>query len=198
MGKTIFILIVMAVLPVSRSWGALITLDFEAVNFINFTELHGGEDPDIEAPDEVVSGTFQWEAESSNSTVGDFVSVSLTIDGFEYDINDLTREVFDEAKPLLEFVGVIGAGETVHEDMVSENDFAIVWRREDVSPISFTYQIGITQPDFSNFWRSNTFTRFSITEAPIPEPGSLVLLSLGILGLYYCCPTSVGRGYYRI
>jgi hypothetical protein len=142
-----------------------ITVSFTATGFTPLS----GTDP---APTDPVTGTIVYDAASTTSTINSFISVDLTIGGHTYSVGELVSGTFI----VKQFIG--GAPFGFLGVQAGTDDLALGW---DQAGLGNPILIYATAAVPGSTWSAGSFTQFSITAAPVPEPGSLLLLGAGLL-----------------
>ena len=156
-----------------------VTTSFTAVGF-----APGG------APTDPVSGIITWEAASVTAPIESLTSVSLTIGGHAYVLEEL-----GSLSPFFGTTDVIGGAVSgLFSAMAGTDDFWLMFDRASAMPRQFLYVSAGAGSDFSTM----TFASFSITEGTVaardfaaesfaantvPEPSTLALFATGLAGL---------------
>lgn len=165
--RKILAIILFLVLPVGMVQAVPVNLSFTAIF-------------DAGAPESSVSGSIVYEAASLGATIDSLTSISLTIDGYVYDLGEVGY-----TSPWGGDLDIIGGTTSGINGMTAgTNDFWLVFNRNTETGIQFSYTT-----ESSSSLHSFTFESFSMTStSQVPEPGVLALLSLGLL---------IGFGYSR-
>src|SRR5262245_29983295 len=144
------------------------------------------------APTDPVSGVITWEAASLTAPIDSLTSVSLTIAGHVYGLDELA---FDSS-PDYSMVMIGGRTGGVWTAYVGTDDFWLMFDRVSATPRHFLYMSAADpRSDFSTM----AFDSFSISEGPLPrravvesfdtntapEPSTLVLFAAGLAGLAF-------------
>jgi hypothetical protein len=156
--------LLLALVALTPARATPVTLAFSATAFSDLTD---GTVP----PDATVSGSVVYDAASPNSTIDSLISIDLTIAGHVYTLTD-TR------------FGNGAGGETVGGAIAGPSglqkgadDFILIWDKASLTPLLFEY----TAAGFSNsIWKASQVSPFTVT---VPEPLSLLLLGVGLIGL---------------
>lgn len=159
--------VLLAAIPLRTVHAITIQLEFVASHFEPNTS--GGS----AAPQETVSGSIQYEALSTTSTIDSINEIDLTIVdhtylvgdvGYVHRVNQPNQCIGDGAWNGFCNVGAIN------------NDFMLRWHQASLLPAFFAYSTGSGET-----WGTSTFDSFSITAIPIPP--TLLLFVSGLLGL---------------
>jgi hypothetical protein len=141
-----------------------IRLDFTAAGFDN--DLVSPFSP---APQDPVSGTFIWEADSINDPIQELTWVDLTIAGHTYTLGEL-----DFFSPTGQGTDVIGAG-YYRSIGAGTDDFLLQWYNDPLETVRFVY----SSIQFAEgIWETNTFSKFTFT---VPVVSTAWLLGLGLV-----------------
>ncbi len=156
-----------------------IQADFTASNF-SVAAACGAFGADVPAPQDPVSGTFTWEADSLTEAVDiQLLSVSLTIAGHSYALDEIGLTDLGGGGPIIG--GLVNSGPSV---MCTPgcvggvaDDFMLALQLATGTIQSFLYT-SLASP--SSMWDADTL---SISLTAVPEPSSLLLLGSGLAGL---------------
>jgi hypothetical protein len=129
-------------------------------------------------PTDPVTGTIVWEAAGIRDPIQSFDSISMTLDGHSYSVDEI-----GVPPPGYPITGGLIGGTTNQVYRVANytDDFWIRWNTNSLTPFDFTY----ASSRRSGIWYVSinsavNFTEFSITEVPEPSPD--LLFGLGFLG----------------
>lgn len=126
------------------------------------------------APDDPVSGTVFYDALSINAPIDSMTSISLTISGHSYALAEIG---FVNEVGGVTYVGGLVDGVTGSGNF--EDDFLLGWDTASLVPLIFLY----ATVGSSGIWIASQFSQFDVTASAASEPGALILLALGLLGL---------------
>lgn len=143
----------------------LISLDFTAAGF--------GTSNSNAAPQDPVSGTIVYEAAGLDATIDSLISIALTIDGYDFSLAEVGF-----LSPFGPRTWIGGTISSVNGVGNLSNDFAIAWETVSGRPSLFWY----ADSDLSGIWQISGFTEFQLRTVGVPEPTTLALFSLGLLG----------------
>lgn len=130
------------------------------------------------APLDPVSGYIVWTASDIHSQPLALVSIDLTIDGHSYSASELGS--YNVLPNWNGIGGVLGSANGV---TTQTDDFWISWDAASLMPLGFAYASSTR----SGIWvvhpvnNPGSFQSFQI--APIPEPSSMAMFIVGLLGL---------------
>jgi len=160
--KSIAVLIFVLMANSSTAVAIPITVSFTAIGFNNT------------APDDPVSGSIVYEAASTTSTIDSLISISLTIAGHVYTLGEIGFDTISGD-------GLLIGGLVTAIDDISHlsDDFILRWNRETLAPADFHYTVA----GVPGILLTVDFSSFSVTGGTIPEPGTVTLFGLGLLGL---------------
>ncbi|WNO08682.1 PEP-CTERM sorting domain-containing protein [Teredinibacter sp. KSP-S5-2] len=149
----------------------LISLSFIASSSYATAILFEAIDFDIDAPISGISGSMSYETDFY--TYFNLHSFDLTIKNKEYRLEDV--DVSFIIDPTLDAM-IGGDGNAWSIQAQGTDDFWFYFDPQTLHGFSFGYT---TLEDDGLWWTTN----ISIAEVTVPEPSSLILLSLGLLGL---------------
>ena len=164
--KGIYLALLAVLLSPMAANAVPITVTFEASGF---TDGSG----DTNAPVDPVSGMFVYEAADLLSAIDSIISVSLSVGSYTYTLADVS---------FYGFPNVGGINGVLNSTTVSSgtNDFFFTFFLDTELPQVFLYSSPSTP---SQNWRTFNFDNYSRTLASVPEPGTLALLGLGLVGM---------------
>jgi hypothetical protein len=135
------------------------------------------------APTDPVSGTIVWEADSPTAPIRSLTSISLTIDGHAYALDEVGF-----LSPFYDTTDLIGGNvSNLLTLWVGTDDFVLTFDRATATPV----RLGYISAGVPNFFAGQQFTSFSITAGAasarfadtaraVPEPGTLALLAVAL------------------
>jgi len=153
----------------SFSNASLIKFSFEAFDFVDCCNNQ------TNIPEEVVRGTFIWEAESVFSSITSLSSINLTIDGYQYNVSDIgyISSTYNSLRMIggLEDFG-FGCGVSCVV-LASDNDFRLNWDSSNPQLTSFSYTGSAND---NGVWVTHSVNyNISILPTNVPEPSTLLL-----------------------
>lgn len=133
------------------------------------------------APEDPVSGSIQWEAASLTSPIDSLVSIDLSIAGHAYTLGELAFQ---------NDLATSRIGDTANGGIsnltAGTDDFVIIFNRLNTTlPLEFFDYTSVQSP--SGVFPT-TSGEATASLAPLPEPGTLSLFGLGLMGI-----TAYGR-----
>lgn len=144
-----------------------ITVEFTARNFI----YYGSNPPGPNPPTDPVSGTIVYDAASTTANINSLISINMTISGHTYGVGEVGFLSYGSYQLIGGLVNGVGS------EYENTNDFDLLWDQSSLVPTLFEYA---TSP---GLYSTRDFTKFTVTSAPVPIPGALVLFGSGLIGL---------------
>ncbi len=155
--------IALCLILASTAQAGVVTMTFAASNFSSG------------APVDPVGGTMTWRAASQTAPIEELLSVNLTIAGYTYSVAEIGFNDFFQIGGLVSGITGVDAG-------AAANDFSFridPGTEQMISPFIYGLQSVTNQIWFSQ--EGTVSLRFE-EGGPVPEPGTLALVALAVLG----------------
>jgi len=164
--KKILVLMLLAVIaPLKSANATIITSDFVVSGF------------SLEAPFSTISGSLSWEAESLSDEITSILSVDFSMNGYSYVLSDIG---FNNFNADVSFIGGV-VNEVLGVGHAGIDDFRLTIDRNIGELSVFHY----TAAGHSGVWRGRNFNGTSTSIQGVSEPGTLLLLIIGLVfGLF--------------